>query len=201
MEAFANSREIRAPEATGTVVELADGLCQVWTGDVMVAAKRAVSCLIAPEEGDRVLLVGLASAQPYVLAVLERTGGRGVRISTDGDLTLTVPSGQLAVSASEGIHLASPGAVSFAGDRIEASAREGSVFFGSVKLVAGAVDSMLQRLRQSAKRVFRHVEEVDHLRAGQIDYAAEGMTRLHGEHTLVTARELVKADAAQIHFG
>lgn len=201
MEAFASREEIRALEANGIVEEVADGVCQVWTGDETIAAKRAFSCLVAPEKGDRVLLVGLASTEPYVLAVLERAGGHGVRITTDGDLALTLPSGRFAVTASEGIDLVSREAVSVAGDRIAVTAREGSVFLGSVKLVAGAVDSILERLCQSVKRVFRHVEEVDHLRAGQIDYAAEGLTRLHGEHTLVTARELVKADGAQIHFG
>jgi hypothetical protein len=201
MEAFAIRENASAFEATGTVVAVTDGAFGVWTGDETVEAKRAVSCLVAPEEGDLVRLVRLVTADAYVLAVLERPTGRCARISTDGDLALELPSGRFTVSAAEGIDLVSREAVSFAADRLEARAREGSLFLGSVKLIAGAVDTMLERLSQSAKRVFRRVEEVDHLRAGQIDYAAEGLTRLHGEHTLVTARELVKADGKQIHFG
>ena len=44
-------------------------------------------------------------------------------------------------------------------------------------------------------------EGIDQVEAGQIDYRASGMTRLHGKNTVITARDLVKADAKQIHMG
>jgi hypothetical protein len=188
-------------QATGTVMAVAGGVFDVWTGDATVEAKRAFGCLVRPEEDDLVLLLHQGSSDTYVLAVLERPGAGATHIETDGDLTMEPRSGRFTVSAAAGIDMVSREAVSFAADRIEARAREASLFLGSVKLIAGAVDAMLERLSQSVRRVFRRVEEVDHLRAGQIDYAAEGLTRLHGEHTLVTARELVKADGKQIHFG
>jgi len=34
-----------------------------------------------------------------------------------------------------------------------------------------------------------------------VDYRAESMMRLHGENTMVTAKGLVKTDAAQVHIG
>jgi hypothetical protein len=201
MEAITIRKDAGVFQATGTVMTVAGGVFEVWTGDGTVEAKRAVGCLVRPEEGDLVLLLHQGPSDTYVLAVLERPGGGAARIAVDGDLLVELHSGRFAVHAAESIDLVSRGAVSFAADRLEARAREGSLFLGSVKLIAGAVDAMLERLSQSAKRVFRRVEEVDHLRAGQIDYAAEGLTRLHGEHTLVTARELVKADGKQIHVG
>jgi hypothetical protein len=188
-------------ETTGTVTRITDGLIEVRGSEGTFRASRAVSCLVTPEEGDLVLLMGPHSAGLYVLAVLERPGCPDTRISTDGNLAIELRSGRLTVAASEGLNLVSKKAVAIAADRLDARAREGSLFLGSVKLIAGAVDSTLDRLSQTVRRVYRRVKELDHLRAGQIDYATEGNLRLHGENTLMTARELVKADAKQIHFG
>lgn len=188
-------------ETTGTVAGITDGFLEVHASAETFRARRAVSCLVAPEVGDLVLLAGPRLGGLYVLAVLERPGCGTARISTDGDLSIELRSGRLAVTACEGIDLVSGKAVSIAADRLEARAREGSLFLGSVRMVAGVVDSAFERLRQTVRRAYRTVQELDHLRAGQIDYSAEGNLRLHGENTLMTARELVKADAKQIHVG
>ncbi|HOI15056.1 MAG TPA: DUF3540 domain-containing protein [Geobacteraceae bacterium] len=188
-------------ETIGTVDRISEGFLEVRSSTGTFRASRAFSCLLAPEVGDVVLLAGPRDRGLYVLAVLERPGCGAARLSTEGDLSIEVRSGRLAVSAAEGLDFVSRKAISIASDRLEARAREGSLFFGSVRLIAGAVDSAFERLRQTVRHAFRTVQEIDHLRAGQIDYSAEGNLRLHGENTLMTARELVKADAKQIHVG
>lgn len=188
-------------ETIGTVVKTTDGLFKVHTSEGIFHASRAVSCLVAPEEGDLVLLAGPCSAGLYVLAVLERPGCCDARISTEGNLTFELSSGRLTVAATEGVDLISKKAVSVAADRLEARVREGSLFLSRVRMIAGVVNSTLDHLSQTVKRVYRRVTELEHVRAGQIDCVAEGNLRLHGQNTLVTARELVKADAKQIHFG
>jgi hypothetical protein len=188
-------------QITGVVRAVNSDTLNVRTAEGTFRARRAVSCLVSPEEGDVVLLAGPRPASLYVLAVLERPGRRDARISAEGDLTLELRSGRFTVAATEGIDLVSKSAVSVAADRLEARAREGNLLLGTVRLIAGAVDSILERLSQRVKRVYRRVEELEHVRAGQIDCAAEGNLRLHGENTLVTARQLVKADGKQIHIG
>ncbi len=188
-------------QSIGTVVAVTDAMLEVRISEETFHAIRAVSCLVVPEEGDLVLLAGPGSESLYVLAVLERPGCRNARIATDGDLTFELRSGRFKVAATEGVDLISKNAVSVAADRIEARARAGNLLLGSVRLVAGVVDSTLERLSQSVKRVYRRIKELEHVRAGQLDYASEGNLRLHGENTLMTARELVKADAKQIHIG
>jgi len=188
-------------DTSGRVTAIADGTFEVHTSEGIFRSTRAVSCLVAPETGDLVLLGGPPSTCPYILAVLERPGSPHARISTDGDVTLELRSGRFIVAATEGVDLVSRKAVSVAADRIDVRAREGSLFLASVKLIAGVVDSALERLSQTVKRVYRTVTELDHLRAGQIDYASEHNLRLHGENTLLTARGLLKEDANQIHLG
>ncbi len=188
-------------QTTGTVMTKTDGLFEVRTSEGAFRASRAVSCLVAPEEGDLVLLAGPRSAGLYVLAVLERPGCSDARISTEGNLCFELRSGRFTVAATEGVDLVSKRLVSVVADRLETRAREGTLFLGSVTLIAGAVNSTLERLSQKVKRVYRRVTELEHIRAGQIDCATEGILRLHGENTLLTARELVKTDAKQIHIG
>ena len=45
------------------------------------------------------------------------------------------------------------------------------------------------------------VEELDHVRAEQIDYAVEKRLSLHGENALITAQHLAKVEGDQIHLG
>ncbi|MHC4400592.1 MAG: DUF3540 domain-containing protein [Planctomycetota bacterium] len=188
-------------QTTGTVTAIADDVIEVLASDETFRASCAVSCLVAPEEGDLVLLAGSRATSFYLLAVLERPGSHNTCISTDGDLTFELRTGRFTVAATEGVELVSKRTVSVTADRLEARAREGGLFLSTVRLIAGAVDSILERLSQRVKRVYRRVEELEHVRAGQIDCAAEGNLRLHGENTLVTANQLVKADAKQIHIG
>ena len=67
-----------------------------------------------------------------------------------------------------------------------------------VALVAQEVDSVLTRLTQRAKRVFRFVEEIDQTRAGTVDVRAESLLALRGENAVISARVLAKVDGEQI---
>lgn len=186
---------------TGSVAAVDRGAVEVWTADGLMEARRAASCLVAPEAGDLILLGGPTGARPFVLAVLERAGTGATRISVEGDLTAVLPSGRFTVAATDGVALASNGAVSIDATRIDARAQEGSLVVSKARLLATTLDATIERVSQTVKRIFRRVEELEHVRAGQIDVAADGNLRMHGENTLLTARQLVKADGKQIHIG
>lgn len=202
METLAVQETGAAAGTIGTVVAIAEDRCRVRTDDERgIEARRAVSCLVAPEEGDRVLVFEPGSASPYVLAVLERPEGGPVRLTAEGDLAVEVGSGGFAVRAAGGLELVSEGELTLGADGLRVHVREARLSTGAVTLLAGRVESVLESLSLSVRRAFRRVEEIDHLRAGAIDYAAEGLTRVHGEHTVLTARQLLKSDAPQIHVG
>ena len=79
-----------------------------------------------------------------------------------------------------------------------------SVVHGEVdraRLVAGAIDRVVDRITERVKRVYRKVEELDHLEAESIDWEAKRNLAVHCENALVTAEKLVKMDAEQIHIG
>jgi hypothetical protein len=45
------------------------------------------------------------------------------------------------------------------------------------------------------------VEDVDHLKANQIDYVVDGNASIQADNTLVTAEKLVKLNGSQVHIG
>lgn len=199
----------------GRIVASEGAVLAVRTQAGEVQATRAVSCLIEPVVGDRVLIGGCRREGWYVLAILSREQGARAAVALDGDLEIRLPRGRFVVAAQEGVDLVSGGDVSVASGRIDVHAADGNVvlgrltFLGSVvraevekiKLFASHLDSVVERVAQKVKRSYRSVEETDQVRAERIDYVAEKSMSLHAENALVTAEELVKIDGEQIHVG
>ncbi|MCC6523894.1 MAG: DUF3540 domain-containing protein [Polyangiaceae bacterium] len=198
---------------TGWVDALCDGLT-VRLGRERHAARRAKSCLVAPDVGDRVLCAVEGEAV-FVLAVLEGAPGAATRVSAEGDLKLQATTGRLTLGATEGIDLVTGKTVGVTGGAVHVRAKTGSVAVeelgflsrlvraevGKVALLAEHVDSTVTRIVQRAKRAFRFVEEVEQVRAGTLDLRAENLAAIRADNTLLTARVLAKIDAAQVHIG
>ena len=199
---------------TGTVERILDGTIEVRHGSGTWQARRARSCLVAPEIGESVLCA-FGPAGTFVLAVLEGGDGAPTRLSADGDLHIQSRDGRVAISSPEGVDLVSGGALAMTSAELHVRARKGSVavqelgLFGKllqaevakVALVAHEVDTVLTRLTQRARRVFRFVEEVDQTRAGTIDLRAQNLVGIRGENAVISARVLAKVDGEQIHLG
>jgi hypothetical protein len=203
-------------EETGRVLALReDGAVVVRTASGEHEARRAVSCLVAAEVDDVVLVVRSPLEGAFVLAVLRRDRSVATRVAIAGDLDVQLGSGRFRVAAQEGVELLSAREVSVVAGGVRVNATEGHVvlkglsFLGEavraeidrVKLVAQSFDAVLGRFSQRVQRSYRTIEETDQVRAQRIDYTAEKTMSLHGEHTLLTAEELVKLDAEQIHVG
>ncbi len=203
-------------ETTASVVAIEHGgrvVVRTATGDL--AADRAVSCLVAPEVGDLVIVANAGAAGAFVTAVLRRDTGAPPTLAVDGDLVVKLASGRFRVAAQDGVDLVSAGDVSVVGRRLDVNAAEGHIvvqrlaFLGDavraevdrIKVLAQSLDSVFDRWSQRVKRAYRTVEETDQLKADRIDYTAAKTMSLHAEHALLTAEELVKMDADQIHLG
>jgi hypothetical protein len=203
-------------EAVGVILRSdGEGRFAVHTDDGEVHARRAVSCLVAPELHDEVLIKMAGDGRAWVVAVLEREEGARTRVVFEGDMDIELPKGRLGMSAAKGIDLTAGKAVSINAGELNVSAFAGSVvlqklsYVGTllsaevqaIKTVAATVDSVLERFSQRVKRSYRKVEEIDRVQAKEIHYAAENNAFLSGENALVTAEELVKLDGEQVHLG
>jgi hypothetical protein len=206
--------ESAAHQEIALVTRVEGARAVVRADDVEYRAKRAASCLLEPQEGDRVLCAVALDGSAWVLAVLDREGG-ATAIAVDGDLELVSRTGRVRVAGAEGVSLASHADVTIAAGELELRAvatslvteglellgKAARVEVGQVKILAETLDAVLDRLSQRIKRAYRVVEERDHLRAGTIDYAAEKAISLSSENTIVLAKELVKVDGGQIQLG
>jgi hypothetical protein len=201
-------------QATGSVIRVEGPVFVVRSEDGDYRARRAVSCLVEPQLADEVLLV-VREGACFVLAVLTREEAGPTRLSADGDVELHLKQGRFVVATQEGIDLVAAKAVSITSGALNVRAAEGNVFLDrlsmlgtiarveidKIKLFAGTLDSALDRLHQRVKRSYKRVEEVDQVKAGQIDYVAEKTMSLRSTNTVMTADELVKVDADQVHLG
>jgi hypothetical protein len=192
------------------------------SGGVMISseygelfARRAVSCLVEPAPGDRVLVAGDLNEDLFVIAVLEQENVSDTRITVDGDLHLGVSNGRLSIVSEQGVDLVSAGDISLTSSEFAIRSDKGNIFFDQLsyigckvlaqasafKFVGGIFDTIAERISQKVKRSYRVVEEIDQVRSNQIDYRAEKNMSLKGQNALVTADELVKIEGDQIHLG
>lgn len=187
---------------------------KVETDDGTFHAQRAVSCLVEPELGDRVLFAGQHKGTLYILGILEREGTEARRLSVPEGVVITSKNGRVAIAAPQ-VDLVSSKELTLTSKDFQLRAAQGLIFLENlsylgtrlsaeleqVKTVAGHVESVAERVVQRAKRAYRFVEEMDQVRANAVDYAARALMRFHGDNVVGTAKKLVKFDGEQIHLG
>jgi hypothetical protein len=171
--------------------------------------------VVTPVLDDEVMLAVGEDGRTWILAILERRRSGPLQLDAPGDLTLRVPNGRIALAARDGLDLSTAGATSIDSGQLQITASEATIqveglsYLGRwvhseverVKLFATSMDTVVERFWQKVKRSFRFVEEVDQVRAGEIEYTARTNAHIHAENTLLTAEQLVKVDAGQIHLG
>lgn len=211
------ARKIRHCEPTfesATVVARGGRALRVRSTSGELDARRAKSCLVQPDLGDEVLIAE-TDGQYWVLAVLQGEEGAASCLVAEGDVEVQSLRGKVRIGAGHGIVLSAGEEVSIASGTFALHAVDASAVFermtligstlradlGAVKAVAGALDSVVERVTQRAKRVYRFVEELEQLRAGVIDYVAAKNASVRGENTVMTATECVKIDGEQVHIG
>ncbi|CAB3799350.1 hypothetical protein LMG28688_04920 [Paraburkholderia caffeinitolerans] len=203
------------PLPAGTVLApLTDGLWLVATHHASVSCRRAFSCLIDPQPGDRVAICE-SGGETFVLAVLERAIENSVtHLRVEGDLLLEATHDlqmragrELSSSAQQTLRLdtqelhVGTRTAHLTGEDVEMHAGEARLHTGLMRVVANVLESVAKRITQVSRTTYRSVETVDHLRAAHVDHAASASMRLHGSTMVLTAEQLTKVDAEQIHLG
>jgi Protein of unknown function (DUF3540) len=175
------SRSPMAPAWSEAVIRLALG-ADTWRLDNGRQARQAVSCLVTPAPGDRVLIATLADGADYVLHVLARDNRGDATLSVPGADRLSIRQSHVDVSASETIALR-------AADDIELTSVRGSLSLNARNVFASATESLVHTARS-------YVGQVE-----QFLLNARQLLRLHGEQAIITARQDAKIDAERISLG
>ena len=200
----------------GQVVGAGGTAWSVRTENGVYRAFKAVSCLVRPEIGDRVLVsIGPDSREVYILAILARTGESRTVLDIQNDAEIRTESGRLEISARDGLDLASAGDISLVSSDLRITAAQGEVncprlsFWGrvlegrieAIKLIGQTIDTVVERLHQRIKRYYRFVEGAEQVRAGRLNCQVKDSLVLRGRFSQVTAEEDVHVDGKQIHIG
>lgn len=145
-------------------------------------ARQAMSCLITPEGGDRVLTIATGDGSHFVLHVLERSGDEVAELHVPGAERLRVRQPQIALDAADGITLR-------ARNDIEVSAATGTLALNARNLFATVHDSLIQNVRHFVGKADQYLLDVKQL------------LKMHAQHTLITAEQDVKVDGERISVG
>lgn len=197
----------------GRVMSAASGRFLVETSFAKVEAVRAVSCLVEPASGDKVLLAVDLSGGAWVLSVLESAGA--VNLSVDGDARLSARGGSLTIASDRDVSLACPGALSAVSGEVSVHAASGSAVmekasfvgrtlktqFKRVRQAAASVDQAFRRFTQRSQESSRFVKEHDEVQAGSQRVLVEDLCALHAKNHSMMAEEHVVINADQIHMG
>jgi|SRR6516165_6692149 len=154
------------------------------------SARLALGCTYQPEPGDLVLAVP-AGADIWVTALLARESGAplrmaapgGLTLETDGDLTVTAPRARVKIG--ELLHI---------GGKLVAE-------LARLDLVAGLASTIAQQVTLHAGSYLRQVDILEQVKAGSIIQQAETSLELRAENAFLSADNLVRMDAEQVHIG
>lgn len=144
-------------------------------------ARRASSCLLQAQGGDRVLASVLADGSVHVLHILERSAAAAV-LSVGGSEQLSIRQPEVHIDCQRRLALRSLGDA-------ELTAATGTLSLQGRNLFACAVDSLVQQSGHWLARM------------GHALIEASELLRLHGQQTLLTAEQDVKIDGDRISMG
>ena len=145
-------------------------------------ARQAVSCLITPEPGDRILTVSCRDGDHYIVHVLNRVEDNAAELSVPGTQQLVIRQSHISMNATEKIALN-------ALHDIDITAATGVLSLNARNLFSTVHDSLVQNVRNYVGRAEQYLLDVRQL------------LKLNGQQTLITAEQDVKVDGERVSIG
>jgi Protein of unknown function (DUF3540) len=201
-----SGNEIMGQWLVGHVCKDVSGSLKIRSASRILCARKAVSCLVEPMDGDVVGCLKVAPQEVWITCILSREIDTPITISMEGDASIQVKTGKLTIESKE-MHLESERMgmlakhVALGTETAEMVARDVSVVSTTFKLVCSFYSLVAQRMTQFSKSYFRATDGMDKVEATHVEISAQQLMRLDADHALITGKRLVKARGSQIHFG
>jgi hypothetical protein len=182
-----------------------DQFIVVLEGQEEVIAKRAVSCLHVPSQGDKVLVSGSTGQGVYILAVLESNESQRQQTLKLPD-ECVIQGARLSFSTDSLLMNVNTVGFDFSDFKIEASntevlSRNFTLHSMDYKKVSDVINISARALSTNAKNANRFVSGTDRVKAMNIDYSAEVLARFTGEIAVINGTELLKTDGKLMMAG
>lgn len=168
------------------------------------AAVPAVTCLVAPEPGDRVLIASLGSG-PVVLAILARTRPGPVTLQNAHGIALNAPA--LTLQATETLALRAPDATVEAENltlqtgTTNLISRTATILADTLRTLAGRLDQVATSLTTHAETRTAVVTAIDTLEARAVHTEVETTLTIQASAAIVMGDGDIRMDATRIAFG
>lgn len=189
--------------------------CRIETPFGTLRARRAASCLLAPEPGDLILASLDMSGAAWILAVLERAGETPSRLSVDGDTVLAAEGGSLTLACGRDMALTCEGSLTSASRQLAIHAERADAAIGVVSLMARTVKTQAKRMRAVARQIettcreltermvrgSRIVEDHHEEQAASKRILVEQTLTLNAKNHTLLAEEEVVVNAERINMG
>jgi hypothetical protein len=203
------------PWAPDAIVRARDGRSvQIGRAGENLNARIAFSCLVQPEPGDLVATQD-AGGVIWVTAILERPTQTPMRLLAEGDVSIASAHGNISIAAAGRVQVDAGDCVGISGAELELQAgvarfildehlqigRRATYYVQKIRSAGQVLEQIAETVLTRARNLTRFVEESDQLRAGDVDHRAEGTMQLRAKTAFMTADDLVRLDANQIHMG
>lgn len=199
----------------GTIRQEDDGAYKVHGPSGIFTANAAFSCLVKPLSGDKVMYAQDSEGRCYILAVLERPTSTNAVLSFPGNVALESTGGHVIISARSGIEFSTREELNLTASDLNLSAATarlnvvdlqatGESFIGNMtraRFLSDTVDLVAARVTQRAKSVFRWIDEVEQVSAGQMIQRVRTLFSVRSRHSSISAESDVKINGSRVHLG
>lgn len=177
------------------------------------AATLAISCLVRPESGDRVVVQRFSNGELVITSVIESTSD-SIRLDCDRSLSVTTP-GSITFNAVENIKLAGKAELNFDAVRLGIKTKKLDLKSGivsaqlqDVSVTGGRIETVFNRVKsnavdcfQFAKNLFRQTYETECAHSGSFTQKVSGSHLSEATYVALVAKKDVRVDGKRIHVG
>lgn len=177
-------------------------------------AKKAVSCLVCPEIGDKVLTVSLASGTSNILAILERKQSQTTHLKFDGDVDIS-SSKSIRMVANERIDALSADKMNFDSNELNIHSNKSSLLFdklslsgneachsiNKIRVLAKYIETVSETSKQVMKNSFRLVSGLESVKAGEIIQRVKKRFTIQSKQVSMLAEQDAKLNGKRVHLG
>ena len=152
-------------------------------------------------------LIEVRDPKGRILFEYDAVTGKGSLTMPTGNLSLQAPEGDVEIVAGRKVTLKAPD-VSLTSERAKMLVGEAELrgirvtaAVEQVFVVAERLEQVASSVFQRAKRVMRHVEDLEQLTAGRVRTIVEGAYSVKSERASIQAKDEVKIDGERVHLG
>ena len=199
---------------TGRVESVISGDIRICVSGDILTAKKAFSCIIAPEPGDMVLCTADEKGEAYVLGIIERPKNQTATLTFPSHTRIDIPRGSLNIHtgghmtlcadelnclSDRAIHKSREAVVAY--DQITATGTEIQASFKTVRLISHLIHSMAKQVIHVFQGYIRNTENTDMVKAGRMTRCAKGLYAVDSEQTVMKSKKNTIIDGEKILMG